>query len=62
MLVLPALVSPGYAHSDGPEQARGNGVQFRGHDIEYVATVVAKAPRLTANCAVSFDGNRRGSR
>jgi hypothetical protein len=36
MLVLPALVSPGYAHNDGPEQARGNGVQFRWHDIECV--------------------------
>jgi hypothetical protein len=36
MLVLPALVSPGYAPNDGPEQARGNGVQFRWHDIERV--------------------------
>jgi hypothetical protein len=36
MLVLPALVSPGYAHNNGPEQARGDSVQFRWHDLECV--------------------------
>jgi len=59
MLILPALISPGYAGRHGPDETRGKRrPTVRGNTLTASATEDTKTVAPTATCIVSFDGSR----